>query len=117
MEVTVNLYPRFDNQYESRATKEKYEPAMGRLNSIEKFNTFCDSVYGSSKIAQQDSGMFANLVSRVIQYRFIHGYTWYHFGHNYIAKLLAPLLHKNISLHRIWHGMKPQLPFVPDEID
>ena len=44
-----------------------------------------------------DSGRYANMVARVIKYRFVHGYTWYHLGQNYMATILAPLVHRDLS--------------------
>ena len=97
MEVTVSKFPRFNEKLETRVSSDKFDPALASLNSVDMFINFCDSVYGSKTIAANDSGKYANLVSRVIRYRFQHGYTWYHFGHNYIAKLVAPMLNKNLS--------------------
>jgi hypothetical protein len=97
MEATVIFFPRFNKQPGVKYSSDKFDPSLSRLNSVEGFISFCDSVYGSETIAPKDSGTYANLVSRVIRYRFQHGYTWYHLGHNYIATLLAPAVHKNLS--------------------
>lgn len=97
MEITVNYFPRFNEQPETRVSTDQFDPSLARISSINNFIGFCDSVYGNSKIGTTDSGAYATLVSRVTRYRFQHGYTWYHFGHNYVAKILAPLLHKNLS--------------------
>ena len=97
MEVTVSKFPRFNEQLETRSSKDTFDPSLEKINSTAVFINFCDSVYGAKNIAPKDSGVYANLVSRVIRYRFKHGYTWYHFGHNYIAKLLAPLVHRDLS--------------------
>ena len=97
MEVTVNYFPRFNEQLETIVSSDRFDPTLAKINSVDVFINFCDSVYGAKKIAATDSGKYANLVSKVIRYRFQHGYTWYHFGHNYVAKLLAPLLNRNLS--------------------
>ncbi len=89
MEVTVNYFPRFNEKTETRVSADSFDPALVKLNSVNMVINFCDSVYGNKNIAANDSGKYANLVSRVIRYRFQHGYTWYHFGHNYIAKLVG----------------------------
>ena len=93
MEITVFFYPHFDQQVEVKNPTDKYDPSLLRLNSVEKFIGYCDSVYGWPDIAKNDSGTYANIVGRTIRYRFYHGYSWYHFGSNYVATLLAPLLH------------------------
>lgn len=97
MEITVNYFPRFNEKLETRVSDDKFDPALSKINSVDVFINFCDSLYGSKYIASADSGKYANLISEVIQYRFQHGYTWYHFGHNYIANLAAPMLNKNLS--------------------
>ena len=96
-EITVLFFPRFNIQPKAVVSEEKYDPSLSRLNSVETFVTFCDSLYGSDKIAANDSDRYANIVSTVLRYRFFHGYTWYHLGHNYIAKIMAPMVHRNLS--------------------
>lgn len=94
----VNLfYPNFSKTPDVYVGYEKYDPSLGRLASIEDVTEFCDSLYGSAKIAPGDSGTYANIVSRVMRYRFVHGYSWYHLGHNYVATLLAPMVHRDLS--------------------
>lgn len=95
MELTVKLYPRFNEQLEARSLTDQFDSSLSRLNSIETFTAYCDSIYGSSKIT--DSGRYANIVNTVTRFRFQHGYTWYHFGHNYIAKILAPFIKRDLS--------------------
>jgi hypothetical protein len=97
MEITVFFYPHFDQQTEENNPADKHDPSLLRLNSVDKLIGYCDSLYGLTTIAQNDSGTYANIVGRVIRYRFYHGYSWYHFGSNYVATLLAPLLNKNLS--------------------
>lgn len=97
MEITVRQFPRFNSQLETRISNDKFDQSLSRINSVKSFTNFCDSIYGAKQIAVKDSGVYANLVNRVILYRFQHGYTWYHFGHNYLAKLIAPMLNKNLS--------------------
>ncbi len=100
MEVTVYISPRFNKKLETKNFDDpydKYDLSLARLNSIESLAMFCDSVYGSASILPGDSGRYANLVSHTVRNRFQHGYTWYRFGHNYVAALLAPVLHKDLS--------------------
>ena len=96
-EITVLLFPKFNEQPPSIVSEENFDPGLARLNSVSTFIDFCDSLYGSEKIASADSGVYANIVSYVLRYRFFHGYTWYHLGHNYVAKILAPVVHRNLS--------------------
>ena len=95
MELTVKLYPRFNEQLEARSFNDQYDPSLARLDNVKKFTAFCDSLYGSNEIS--DSAKYANIVNTATRFRFQHGYTWYHFGHNYIAKILAPLVDKTLS--------------------
>lgn len=96
-EATYSFYPQYREQSELLIGEEKYDPGLGRLNSVEKFSAFCDSLYGSTTIGTADSGKYANLVANIVRYRFVHGYSWYSLGHNYVAKLLAPAIHSDLS--------------------
>jgi hypothetical protein len=97
MEVTVKFFPRFKENSVTGYSSDIVDPSLSRLNSVDKFIGFCDSVFGKEMKSHSDSAQYANLVSKVIRYRFEHGYSWYRFGHNYIAKLVAPMLNKNLS--------------------
>jgi hypothetical protein len=100
MEVTVYIAPRFSKKLEMKNFDDpydEYDPSLARLNSVKRFAGFCDSLYGSVNILPGDSGRYARLVSHTIRNRFQHGYTWYRFGHNYVAAMLAPVFHKNLS--------------------
>jgi hypothetical protein len=89
--------PTFNKHPEEVVHQEKFDPSLNRLNSLSTFEAYCDSVYGNESIAIMDSGNYANIVSRTIRYRFVHGYSYYKFGHNYIATLLAPVVHPDLS--------------------
>lgn len=97
LEVTIYFFPRFNKQPAYYLGKESFDPSLGRLNSLNTFINFCDSLNSGPLIKSGDSARYANTVARVIRYRFVHGYTWYHLGHNYVATLLAPLVHPNLS--------------------
>lgn len=97
LEIVNMMYPDFTEKPDVYVGYEKYDPSLNRLNSMESVTAFCDSLYGSAEIAPSDSGLYANIVSRVIRYRFVHGYSWYRLGHNYVATLLAPLVKKDLS--------------------
>lgn len=97
LEIINLFYPKFSKTSDVYVGYEKYDPSLSRLTSVEGVTKFCDSLYGSDKIASGDSGVYANIVSRVMRYRFVHGYSWYHLGHNYVATLLAPIVHRDLS--------------------
>lgn len=96
-EMTALFFPRYNEQPPYEVGIEKFDPTLSRLNSVEAFIHFCDSLYGSTTIASSDSGVYAGIVGTVLRYRFVHGYTYYHLGHNYIATLLAPIINKDLS--------------------
>lgn len=97
LEVTVHYFPRYNKQPGYYLGTESFDPSLSRLNSINTLIDFCDSLNGGQKIKPTDSAQYANMVARVIRYRFVHGYTWYHLGHNYVATLLAPMVHSDLS--------------------
>ena len=96
-EMTALFFPRYNERPPYQVGIEKFDPALSRLNSVETFINFCDSLYGGTIIAPSDSGVYAGIVGTVLRYRFVHGYTYYHWGHNYIATLLAPMIKKDLS--------------------
>src|SRR6187399_3247494 len=102
-EITVLLFPKFNEQPPIVVSEENFDPGLARLNSVSTFIDFCDSLYGSEKIASADSGVYTNIVSYVLRYRFFHGYTWYHLGHNYIANIFARGTHKTFCA-RVFSG-------------
>lgn len=96
-EIIALFFPRYNEQPPYEIGVEKFDPSLSRVNSVEVFINFCDSLYGNSEIAPSDSGKYANIVGTVLRYRFVHGYSRYHWGHNYIATLLAPMINKDLS--------------------
>jgi len=71
--------------------KEDFDPSLSRLNSIEKIEQYCDSLYASQITTTNDeySKNYTDIVSAVIRKRFYHGYSHYGFQNNYVAFLAS----------------------------
>ncbi len=72
---------------------EEYDPSLNRLNSIEKLEEYCDSLFvsPSSAIAnrQETDQAYVELVYSVVKKRFYHGYSYYGLDNNYLAFLFS----------------------------
>jgi hypothetical protein len=86
-----NPLTRFDYSEPVYNEKEEFDPSLTRLNSLDKFESYCDSLYkviypgGSSKHEQN----YTDIVSAVTRKRFYHGYSRYGFGNNYLAVVFS----------------------------
>lgn len=76
---------------------EYFDPSLMRITSVQSFVEYCDSIYGSKIIASGDSSRYATIIEIVLRGRFYHGYSYYKLGNNFIAHLVAPILHKDLS--------------------
>jgi hypothetical protein len=76
---------------------EDFDPALMRLNSVDKLICYIDSLYGSSTIAVQDSEIYAKLVQLAVQKRFYHAYSLYDLKDNCWIWLVGNLFWSHIS--------------------
>lgn len=63
---------------------EIYNPALQRLNSLEKLEAYTDSLAASRNISVQQSA-YLLVMAEVIKERFFHGYSHYSLSQNWIA--------------------------------
>jgi hypothetical protein len=64
--------------------KEKFDPALSRINSISLLTTYTDSIASSKKIAA-GSYEYVELLEAVLEERFYHGFSHYTPDKNWIA--------------------------------
>lgn len=95
-ELRQLLSNRYDKNLEGRKS-EHFDPAFSRLNSLSKFENYCDSAYGGVQINASDTEQYAALISRTLRERFYHGYSYYSIGQNSFAFLFAPLIKKDLG--------------------
>ena len=69
-------------------TAEEYNTALGHIRSVPQLLAYCDSLYGKSQIAGQDSLRYANIVAHTLRQRFFHGLSNYGFSDNWLLYLL-----------------------------
>lgn len=77
--------------------REHFDPSLSKLNSIDRFIIYCDSIYGSNTIKPSDSEQYANIVSETLRDRFYHGYSYYGIGDNSFAYILAPFIKRDLD--------------------
>jgi hypothetical protein len=71
---------------------EAYDPSLSRLNSLEKLEQYCDSIYGEKAFAGgsiEFERTYTDIVSSAVRNRFFHGYSYYSINDNYLAKIVA----------------------------
>lgn len=72
--------------------KEDFDPALTRLNTIDKLTDYCDSLFlartADGKLQTADH-LYPEIVNSVISKRFYHGYSLYGFRNNYMAMFLS----------------------------
>ncbi len=76
---------------------ECFDPLLCRLENLNDLINYGDSIYGSPKISLKDSSSYANIIGRILRYRFYHNYSYYRVGHNYFGYFLAPFIKKDLS--------------------
>jgi hypothetical protein len=90
----ANPLLRFDHSKSVYNHVEAYDPALIRLNSLEKIEQYCDSIY-STKIFEDPSLKFettyTEIVSTTIRNRFYHGYSYYSFNDNYLSTVVSKI--------------------------
>ena len=88
-------FAKFNHEVPSYNGKEEFDPSLARLNTMQKLETYCDSLY-NARLANPSVGgpgprdNYPELTSAVIRERFYHGYSCYDFTNNYMALLLEP---------------------------
>ncbi len=87
---------------------EAYDPALIRLNSLKKFEEYCDSIY-KENIAHEApvefEKIYTDIVSTAVRNRFYHGYSYLGLNNNYFAFLISKVTMKGYSA-----------PVIPDDI-
>jgi len=80
--------------------KEEFDPALVRLNTVDKLSDYADSLYEATypkkKLLAKDE-TYPDLVTSIVRKRFYHGYSLYGFNSNYMAMALAQLSVRGLS--------------------
>jgi hypothetical protein len=96
----ANPLSRFDHNIATHNRIEAFDPSLSRLNSLKKFEQYCDSMYaqkafGGNPIEFEKT--YTDVVSRAVRNRFFHGYSYYGYGNNYVAKVVSKLTIPGLS--------------------
>ncbi|MEI9806544.1 MAG: hypothetical protein WDO16_00970 [Bacteroidota bacterium] len=99
VEVTNSrsAFQRLDHEPAVYNGKEEFDPSLSRLNSVDRVEEYCDSIFNYNKEHSPNKNFsFENeyplIVSEVIRRRFFHGYCSYGYSDNHMALLLEPLI-------------------------
>jgi hypothetical protein len=76
--------------------KEKFDPTLARINSIEYLEKYTDSVATSKKIAE-GSFEYVELLESVIEQRFYHGFSHFSTSENWIAALAGKCIKEDYA--------------------
>jgi len=71
---------------------EEFDPALKRLNTLNKLSAYCDSMYSQSIFmdeSMQFEKSYPDVVSSVVRKRFYHGYSLYGFNNNFVGMFLS----------------------------
>lgn len=87
-----NPLTKFDRSKSVYNGFEDYDPSLSRLNSLNKLEKYCDSLYVAACCDTNKNEFeeeYTTIVSSVIRKRFYHGYSYYGFRNNYLAFLFS----------------------------
>jgi hypothetical protein len=93
------VYSPDNNNVPHYISKEDFDPSLLRLNTINKFVVYCDSLYkeksytGSAKFEE----IYPQITSEAVRNRFYHGYSFYNPSNNFMAVLLSAVSIKGLS--------------------
>ncbi len=88
----LNPLTKFDRGKPSYNRVEDFDPSLSRLNTLDKLEKYCDSLYATVCCGEEKAEFdqdYTTLVSSVIRKRFYHGYSYYGFKNNYLAFLFS----------------------------
>ncbi len=76
--------------------KEKFDPTLARINSIERLEKYTDST-ATSKNITAGSFEYVELLESVIEQRFYHGFSHFSTGENWIAALAGKYIKEDFA--------------------
>jgi len=76
--------------------KEKFDPRLSYINSIEKLETYTDSIAAAKKMKPR-SFEYVEMLESVISQRFYHGFSHFTLSENWIAALSGKLLKEDYA--------------------
>lgn len=82
--LSLNFFNVFRSDIPVYDHKEKFDPSLSYINSTDKLVFVADSIASKDHIPQ-GSLQYAITVSKIIRYRFYHGFSQYNVSSNWIA--------------------------------
>ena len=88
----LNPLGKLDYKQPAYNKVEEFDASLTRLNSLQKLELYCDSLYSANYCNAETSNYekcYTDIVSKVMRKRFYHGYSYYGFKSNYLALLIS----------------------------
>ncbi len=83
------IFPSIDffNSAKSKFRKEEYDPSLLRISSLEKLESYTDSICKNfeNPTLYSKAALFPEMLTEVVRKRFYHGFYAYRPGYNFIA--------------------------------
>lgn len=80
--------------------KEDFDPSLLRINSFQKFEDYCDSIYAVESATKENihfEESYPEIVVSAVRQRFYHGYSRFSLNNNLPALLFEPFTGKDLS--------------------
>ncbi|MBA3663523.1 MAG: hypothetical protein H0W61_04855 [Bacteroidetes bacterium] len=97
LSVTPFIFRLFNKLQEENPLNELYKPELARLNTVNKFDSYVDSLYNSYHLPQFDTLLYVSTLSTITKERFYHGSLDYTFSENWVAWLSGKLFWSHFS--------------------
>lgn len=85
LQVGYSLFQKEESY--NRHPRDTYDPSLLRINSMQKLESFIDSLAAEKGIVLDSIPEYINLADSVVRMRFYYGLQNYRFAENYIANL------------------------------
>lgn len=73
----------------NRRPGDVYDPSLARLNTLDRLETFVDSLARAQQLTPDSLPAYINLADSVVRMRFYHGLQNYRFADNWLANVLG----------------------------
>ncbi len=98
------IFPSIDifNSAKSKLRKEEYDPSLLRISSLEKLESYTDSICKNfqNPTLYSKAALFPEMLTEIVRKRFFHGFYAYRPGYNFIAWGATKIVRR--SWNEVW---------------